>query len=165
MSLPRGQIKDSNLKGFEFLLFQSHHDDYYNMSADAVRGIQEETVLSKLFFHPDNVDLIQRMIIKKVFDESTGKYLIEKQDESDLEVIMRSIFLQHARHVASNIPGQIYELNCFVVDDVVPGIMSMIDSQFGYLERTFGPRQIMDNPECASNAGLRTLPSVTRTFK
>uniref|UniRef100_A0A6C0C9H9 Minor capsid protein P8 central region domain-containing protein n=1 Tax=viral metagenome TaxID=1070528 RepID=A0A6C0C9H9_9ZZZZ len=147
-----------------FLMFQSHYTDYYNMSKDCVKGIQEETILSKIFFSPQNVDLLQKQIIGTVFKRTNGAYLIEKQNEEDLQVVMRSMFLQHARHVADHIKEQIQELNNLVTDDVVPNIISEVNQYIGYLDRTFLPRQIMDHPECVSSAGMRTLPSVTRTF-
>jgi Family of unknown function (DUF5761) len=147
-----------------FLLFQAHHDDYYNMSQESLRGIQQESILSKVFFHPKNVDLIQKRIIIEVFRKTNGAYLIEKQNEEDLQIIMRSMFLQHARHVPDHIKEQIRELDNLVVDDVVPNVISEVNAYIGYLDRTFSPRQILDRPENVSNAGLRTLPSVTRTF-
>lgn len=168
MSLPKGAINKPmnqfDIMKTPFVLFQSHTDDYYNMSQESVRGIQEETILSKVFFHPKNVALVQKQLIGEVFRRTDGSYLIEKQNEEDLQIIMRSIFLQHARHIPDNIPGQIQELNNLVVDDIVPNLVSEINGYFGYLERAFGPRQIMDRPENVSNAGLKTLPSVTRTF-
>jgi hypothetical protein len=147
-----------------FLLFQSHRDDYYNMSQDSVKGLWDETILSRAFFHPKNVDNVQRQIIAEVFRRTDGAYLIEKQEEKDLQIIMRSMFIQHARHVPDHIALQIQELNNLVVDDIVPNVISEINAYFGYLERAFAPRQILDRPECISNAGLRTLPSVTRTW-
>lgn len=168
MSLPPGTLQKA-MKQFDimkapFLLYQSHQDDYYNMSQESVRGVQEETILSKVFFHPRNVDLVQKQIILEVFRKTNGAYLIEKQAEEDLQVIMRSMYIQHARHVPDHIKEQIQELNNLVTDDIVPNVISEINAYFGYLERTFAPRQILDRPECISNAGLKTLPSVTRTW-
>lgn len=168
MSLPKGAINKPmnqfDIMKTPFLLFQSHHDDYYNMSQDSLKGIQVETVLSKLYFSPENVDIIQKQIILKVFRETDGAYWIEKQNEEDLQVIMRSIFLQHAKHLPYDITNQIRELNNITVDDIVPNVITEINAYYGYLERAFAPRQILDWPESASNAGLKTLPSVTRTF-
>ncbi|XWV25041.1 hypothetical protein QJ856_gp0737 [Tupanvirus deep ocean] len=168
MSLPKGAVKKSmnnhEIMKTPFIMFQAHKDDYYNMSQDSLRGVQEESILSKVFFHPKNVDLIQKQIIIDVFRKTNGEYLIEKQNEADLQIVMRSVFIQHARHLPDNIKGQIRELNNLVVDEVVPGIVSEIMAHFGYLQRAFGPMQIMDRPENVSNAGLRTLPSVTRPF-
>lgn len=168
MSLPKGAIKkqmnNCEIMKTPFIMFQAHKDDYYNMSQDSLRGIQIESKLSKVFFHPKNVNLIQKQIITNVFRKTNGEYLIEKQNETDLQIVMRSIFIQHARHLTNNIKGQIRELNNLVVSEVIPGIVSEIMAHCGYLERTFGPMQIMDRPKNVSNAGLKTLPSITRIF-
>lgn len=169
MSLPKGAINKSlnqnEIMKTPFIVFQSHFDDYYNMSQDSLRGIQQESILSKVFFHPKNVDLIQKQIIIEVFRRTNGSYLIEKQDEADLQIVMRSIFLQHAKHIPNNIKEQICELNNLVVNEVIPGIISEIKAYFGYLESVFGSRQIMERPENVSNTGLKYLPSVTRIFE
>lgn len=168
MSLPKGAI-NKPMSQFEimktpFLMFQSHRDDYYNMSENSLSGIQVETTISRAFFSPKNVDRLQRQIIAEVFKRTKGEYLIEKQQEEDLQVVMRSMYIQHARNVPNDIPAQIQELNNLVTDDVVPGIISEINAYYGYLERAFAPRKIMDRPENVSNAGMRTLPSVSKTF-
>ena len=115
MSLPKGAITQSSnnqeIMKTPFLLFQSHKDDYYNMSQESLRGVQQETVISKVFFHPKNVDLVQKQLIMEVFRRTGGEFWIEKQDEKDLQVVMRSIYIQHARHLPDNIRGQIRELN------------------------------------------------------
>ena len=169
MSLPKGAINKSlnqnEIMKTPFIVFQSHFDDYYNMSQDSLRGIQQESILSKVFFHPKNVDLIQKQIIIEVFRRTNGSYFIEKQDEADLQIVMRSIFLQHAKHIPNNIKEQICELNNLVVNEVIPGIISEIKTYFGYLESVFGSRQIMERPENVSNTGLKYLPSVTRIFE
>lgn len=168
MSLPKGTIKKSmsneEIMKTPFVFFQSHQDDYYNMSHDSLRGVQKESVLSKEFFHPKNVDLIQRQIIKEVFNRTKGEYLIEKQNESDLQIVMRSIFFQKAKHYPNYIKQQVKELNYLVVDEVVPGIVSEIQMYMGYLDRAFGQIRPIDRPQNVSNTGTKTLPSVTRTF-
>jgi len=169
MSLPKNTINKKvidqvDIRKTPFLMFQSHKDDYYNMSQESVRGIQEETILSKVFFSPENVDLIQRRLIREVFKRTNGAYLIEKQFEPDLQIVMRSHFLQNARHVPDHIPEQILELDNLTLDDLIPNVISEINAYIGYLDRAFAPRQIMDLPECVSSAGTRTIPSVTQTF-
>lgn len=166
MSLPKGALMEvkGDITKTPFVMFQAHKDDYYSMGQQSLRGIQQESILSKLFFHPKNVDLVQKQIIMEIFWRSNGEYLIEKQNEADLQVVMRSIFLTHAKHLPYNIKEQIRELDYLVADEVVPGIMSEIKAHFGYLESVFGKRQIMDHPKNVSNAGLKTLPSVSRRF-
>lgn len=148
-----------------FLLFQSSPHDYYNMSQDSVRGVQQETLLSKVFFHPRNVELIQKRIIKEVFNRTNGEYLIEKQDETDLQIVMRSIFLQKANFCQDDIKEQVRILNNLVVDEVVPGIVSEIKMYMGYLDRAFSQPIPIERPKNVSNAGTKTLPSVSKTFE
>ena len=38
-----------------FLFIQAHKEDYYNMAQEAMRGVQEETILSKVFFSPQRL--------------------------------------------------------------------------------------------------------------
>lgn len=148
-----------------FVVFQAGPEEYYNMSQEAHKGILQESVLSRMFFHPKNVNIIQMRIIKDVFDKTKGKYLIEKQSEDDIMVVMRSMFLQHARHLEYDLDKQVDELNFYVIDDVAPGIISEIWAQEGYLKKVFEPREIMEHPINLSSSGTRTLPSVTTLFK
>ena len=148
-----------------FLFFQDHKDDYYTMGQEALRGVQEESILSRIFFDPLNVKIIHKLIRKKVFEASNGKYLIEDQDEADLMVVMRSMFLQMAKHFPFDIKDQIAELNDIVSDEVVPGIISEIRAYEGYLEKVFKPREIMDHPQNVSVGGLRILPSLTSIYE
>jgi hypothetical protein len=165
MTLPKGAINSQfNIMKTPFLMFQSHRDDYVNMSHDSLKGVQSESILSQLFFSPQNVNILQRRIIREVFERTDGAYLIEKQDEKDLQVIMRSMYIQHARHIPYGIKEQISELNNIVIDDIVPNVVSGVNAYYGYLDRAFGPREVMDLPQNTSMSGMKTIPSVTRTF-
>lgn len=162
MDLPQINLKkmsQNEIRKTPFVLFQSHYDDYYQMGNDSLQGIQQQSILSRLFFHPKNVEILQKMIIMDVFRQTNGAYFIKRQNQSDLQVVMRSMFIQHARHLQDHLTDQIRELNNLVVDDVVPNIITEILAYIGYLERTFGKRQILDRPECISNKGSKTLPS------
>lgn len=159
------QLSHQQMMKTPFLMFQANPNDYYNMSQESMRGIQEESILSKVFFHPKNVNLIQKQIIRDVFKKTNGDFLIEKQNEADLQIVMRSVFIQHAKNQPNNIKEQIIKLNNLVTDEVIPDIISQITAHVGYIDRIFSPIQIMDHPENVSNAGLKTLPSVTRTFE
>lgn len=167
MSLPKGAINKPTSKEITnapFLLFQCHKDDYHNLSRDNLRGVQQESLLSKVFFHPKNIKLLQRQIIKTVFTRTNGEFLIEEQDERDLQVVMRSIFLQKAKHYPTNIKEQVKELNDLVVDEVVPDIVSQLKMYIGYLDRAFNQPIPLERPKNVSKAGMKSLPSITKTF-
>jgi len=186
MTLPAGLLTDisynTDINKTPFVFFQSDPDDYHKyqktldiegntnfktdnsvaMSSGSVRGLQSESLLTTVFFHPKNIDHVQKKIIKHVYIATNGEYLIEQQNELDVLVVMRGVFIQNAKHLNNNIKHQITELDDIVVKEIVPGIVSELCAYKGYIRDVFGPTQIMDRPENVSNAGIKTLPSVMR---
>ena len=168
MSLPKNLIK-KQMNGHEmmktpFIMLQAHPDDYYDMSEQSLNGIRKEPLLSKVFFSQQNINLLQKRIITEVLKTTNGGYLIEKQNENDLLIVMQLIYSEHAKHLHNHIRKQISDLNDLVLDEIVPSIVSELKAYFGYLNDVFGPRKIMDRPENVSKAGLKILPSETRRF-
>lgn len=135
-----------------FVVFQT--DKFHELANTSIKDLQQPSLLSRVFFSPENVKLIQKQIIVEIFRRSNGKYLIDSQNESDLEVVMRSIFLQNAKHIECNIKQQIRELNNLVVEAVLPDIIAEIEMNIQYLARTFGPTEIIDRPKNVSQRGL-----------
>ncbi|AZL89371.1 hypothetical protein QKC54_gp0457 [Megavirus baoshan] len=166
MSLPKGALNKKNIDVVKtpFLMFQCNPQDYQKMTSNTNLENQIENKISKLFFSPKNIDLIQKQIIYNVFQETNGEYLIEKQNEADLVVVMRSIYYQYCKHLPDNVTGQILQLNNLVVDEVTPDIVSEIKAHFGYLDRAFGKFEPMDRPQNVSNTGTKTLPSITNIY-
>lgn len=99
----------------------------------------------------------------EIFKKTNGKYMIEKQDETDLSPIMKWIYSEHGKSYCvkpSDVRKEVTFLDNLVVKEVVPGIMSNIVSYLRYMKDVFGQRQILDRPINVSNAGSRLLPSV-----
>jgi hypothetical protein len=165
MTLPSGYVNKENLAKTPFLLFQAHKDDFYNYSQESVRGVFKESDLSKLFFHPKNIEIVQRQIILEVYKNTNKKYFIEPQDPISLQVIMRSALITWGQFKQDDLTGQIRKLNKIVVEQVTPNIIAEIGAYFHYLKMTFEPREIMDHPKCVSNSGTKTLPSVTDIYR
>ena len=87
---------------------------------DAMIGNWENTALSDAFFSTGNMEIVQNALRNGVYAMSNGAYLIGPQDCDNLKMIMRSVFLQSAMNLATDIPGQIAALNKVVVDMFVP---------------------------------------------
>lgn len=166
MSLPKGTIVNiHNIDVAPFVVFQMHPDDYKKISHQNKTKTAEfrDTLLYKVFFHPKNIELIQKEIIAEVFRRTEGEFMIEKQNENILRTIMQHVFSRYIRYFSEDeIKKQIKKLNKYVVDEVVPEIISQIKFHKSYLERTFCPLQIMEHP--LSTKVHRTLPSVTSIF-
>ncbi len=130
----------------------------------AFRGIFTETLLNQVFMSQENMDLIQDMIRLGVYKRSNKEFIIGKQSEIELQIIMRSIFLQYAKNRPNDIKGQIKELNNLVIQDSVPDVLSQIVAYKHYLHDASNTYQPNALPENMSSAGRKILPSVTRTF-
>jgi hypothetical protein len=148
-----------------FLFTQDHKNDYWGAAQEATKGLVTENILSRIFFSPDNYRLIQRMLRYAVYHASHKKYLIEDQNEQELTIVMRGIFLEFARHLPYKYKEQIMELNYRTVDDLVPNILTEIEAHEGYLNHIMKPREIIDRPVNASITGIKGLiPSVMTIY-
>ena len=128
--------------------------------ADMLRGNWESTPLSDSFFSPANVDRIQMLIRKGVYDQSKPKgYVIDKQSADELKIIMRAIYYQYARNLPSNIGDQVADLNEKVVNWCVPHILSAVDHYQFYLNDISQMPVPLAHSQNLSKAGTKSLPA------
>jgi hypothetical protein len=78
-------------------------------------SIWMENDVSKAFFSRSNVDYLQEHLRKGVYERSRGKFEIGIQDEDQLNIIMRGIFLQNSKNLDNKISQQVHELNKLVL--------------------------------------------------
>jgi hypothetical protein len=116
------------------------------------------------YFSEANMDRVQNMIRYHVWLGSNKRHIISKQSAIELEIIMRSIYLQHARNLPCKIGEQVHELNKMVVTWCVQKILSEVDQYLNYLQNLDTLPQELELPKNLSNKGTRTLRSVTTTF-
>jgi hypothetical protein len=83
---------------------------------DAMIGNWYDTKLSIAFFSAQNIKIIQNGIRAGVHHMSNGQYVIGEQNCDELKIVMRSIFLQNSKNLATGIPEQINALNKIVLD-------------------------------------------------
>jgi len=107
---------------------------------------------------------LQDKIRHGVFLQTNGEHTIGKQSNVELEIIMRSIFLQHAKNLDCKMREQIAELNSMVVAWAVPRIISEIKQNQTYLYDTSHLPVPIAHPVNLSSAGTKILRSVTTTF-
>jgi len=130
-----------------------------NPAQDLMRGNWGETILSKTFFGPENTKILQNAIRKEVYDRSKEKrWVIDEQSVDELQIVMRSLFLQYAKNLEYNIPGQIQALNNLVIDWCVPRILSEIGMYEYYLKDISKMPIPMEWPVSQSSAGTKSLP-------
>jgi len=96
-------------------------------------GIWNETILSKVYFSHDNIQVIQNGIRAGVYKRSNGQYLIGPQDCDSLKVIMRSIFLQYSANKPNNVKEQVTELNKLVLNFCIQQVYSEAQGYMKYI--------------------------------
>jgi hypothetical protein len=156
----------------EYPSFSKYQDDmnykgeeYYcgGNSSLAIGGLQmENSPVSELYFSRENMKRIQKQIKREVYNESEGKFNLKRdQDETDLLVAMRAVFLDNAKNLPTNIVRQVKELNKLTLDYIIPDMMTNIKQQVGYLRDISRPPDPIARPINVNRAGRKTLPSST----
>jgi hypothetical protein len=135
-------------------------------SSVALKGMQiESSNVSKLYFGKENIKRIQTMLKKAVYKETDKKFILETdQDENDLLIAMRAVYLTHASHLQNAVIRQVKILNAHTMDYIVPDLISNIRQHYGYLKEINEPIKPIPRPINVGKAGRKTLPSVTTIF-
>jgi hypothetical protein len=151
-----------NLKDIQMI--DRSNERMNNFQVEALYGIQETSQLNHLFFSKKNLDNIQNMIRYNVYVKSDNKHIIDNQSDIELEIIMRSIYLQHSPNLPNKITEQISYLNKLVSDWCVEQILPEINQYIGYIKEIEYMPVPIDLPLNLSSKGSRSLRSVTTTF-
>jgi len=153
---PSTQIRDYDLTS------QDKAEDSF--SKNALFGIQDPTPLAYYFFSKYNRQRVMDRIRYEVYLRSNYKYIIAPQNEQELQIIMRAFYLQYALNLNCQFKEQVEDLNTKVIEYCVPQIITEIQQYFGYLHDVQYMPIPIDLPKNLSNAGTRTLRSVSTTF-
>tara|TARA_B110000285_G_C15003501_1_gene552631 strand:+ start:286 stop:828 length:543 start_codon:yes stop_codon:yes gene_type:complete len=124
---------------------------------NAIKGIYSKNMLNQIYFSDANVQKIQNLIRYDVYNMSKKQFTISEQDKTQLQIVMRSIYLQYSRNLDTDIPKQVSELNKMISDYLVPKIISNIKQYLKYLQDKNGTYTVMEHPKNVSSAGLKSL--------
>ena len=117
-------------------------------SIDAVKGIIEETNVSRIFFSQKNIDVIQNTI--RYYVHKISGELISNQSHEQLFIIMRSIALQFGNFVTNNPIIEVKRLNKKVIDKCVNNIFTELKQYMGYVDDLTRLHVPLDNPHYAN---------------
>ena len=145
-------------------MFTENNNKKNKFKDGALKGIQEDSVLSQIYFSKSNMNILQNQIRFYVFKHSNGKHIIDRQSDIDLEIIMRSIYLQHSLNLNCNIKDQIKKLNDRVIGWSGPKILNEVEQYLGYIYSVENMPIPLERPKNLSIKGSRSLRSVTTTF-
>ena len=97
-------------------------------------GNWEDNVLSQVFFSKENIQILQNGLRAGVYKMSKNKYFIPPQNQDQLKIIMRSTYLQYAKHHPTDIAGQVEELNEIVWNYAIPFVYNECVAYLKYLQ-------------------------------
>jgi len=155
------------------LIFNQHYKDYdyyeedpkkNNIARDILKGILEISELSNFFFSKKNLDHLQYLIIREVRRLSEDKFKISRQDDNELLIVMRSIYLQYSKNLPYNIKEQVAELNKQVLLDVIPRVMVRIEQYLGFMRDNGRVAFPLARGQYVSSAGTRTTKGFSSVF-
>jgi hypothetical protein len=121
-------------------------------------------LLNQMFMSAENIENLQTRIRYAVWMASNKQHVIARQDDTELQIIMRSIYLTYGKNIPTNIKQQILDLNDLVVQEAVSKILSQIQQHIWYLYHKSTNTMPLAHPENMSTTGTRSLPSVTSLF-
>ena len=147
----------------DYPLYKENLPSRLNASV-ALRGSACNTPLATMFFSFANMQIVQNAIRYQVWERSNGQAVIGRQSDDELLIVMRSIFLQYAKHLPHHISEQIGELNEIVTSQIVPSILSEVTGHLIYLKDKFSGLTPLPPPVNVNIAGLKRNRSVTSTF-
>ena len=123
---------------------------------DALKGIQVKSELSNLFFSQSNIDYLQNTIRDTVY--SKYKYVISRQSDVELKIIMRSFYLQFSRNQDCNLQDQVTALNNMVLKDSLSIILTNIEQYLAYKKDISSLHVPMARSVSMSSAGTKSRP-------
>lgn len=144
ITVPPNRIEINNFNGTPFHLFENIGVTEDDSFSNSVCTMYSPTPVSNVYFSRDNIDFIQKHIIYGVELASKKEYKIQNQNETQLEIIMRSIYLQNSKNVPCHIADQVKYLNKLVIQYCVENIMSSIQSYIKYIDDVSESRPLMD---------------------
>ena len=137
-------------KPYDLFSGSSQHQD---TNVSIISNIIVPNALSRTFFSNDNVERLQNQIVNEVYRLSQKS--ISKQSYQELQIIMKSMYLQYSQNVKDDIEGQVLTLNKYVVDECVRIIVSNVIQYNKYITDITSPIPVMNLPQSVSNKGYK----------
>jgi hypothetical protein len=126
----------------------------HSFTSEAIKGIHTESGLSDIFFSSRNIEQVHAGIRYGVHKRT--KKVIDNQDEDELKVIMRSMYLQYSQNLSCKFEEQVSVLNHKVIDYCVPQIVTKMQQYFKYISDISTQPDYMTHPVNVSSKGEKT---------
>lgn len=130
-----------------------------NFNEEALKGIHTNNELANIYFSQENIDALQEAIRYMVNKKSCGKFVISRQSDSELKLIMRAFYLQEGKHKQYNVLEEVKELNTMVLNYAVPRVLQELGMYMHYKEDINKCPMPLARGEFISSKGSKQLVS------
>ena len=152
----RVELEDVNRNSYP--LFEQTKPYFPDQIEDqALMGVSCTTQLSCVFFSKMNVKNVQNQIRYQVWKRSGQKYVIAPQSETDLIIILRSIYLQYSKNLPDHVKEQVSSLNQKAIEFSVSNILTEVQQHLGYEQDITTLPIPLEHAANLSNAGTKVL--------
>ena len=128
-----GRVQTVNNNNYDaFQMYRQAAKQSKSFSTEAVTNVHVKNDISNVYFSQTNIDALQDGIRFYVWKKSCGKYLIDRQSDDELKVVMRSIYLEYAEHRQGHVLEQVRALNERVLEFCVSKILEEIGMYMFY---------------------------------
>lgn len=152
-----GRVKVLPNERIEIYPMSKGTDKKSDFNEEAIKGIHNNNPLSQVFFSQANIDALQEAIRYQVFKRSCEKHVIGRQSETELKVIMRATYLEHAKHRGYDVLPEVRRLNGLVLDFAVPRVLQEIKMYITYTNDINKLPVPMDRGSFESSKGQKFL--------
>tara|TARA_B110000285_G_scaffold53796_1_gene61334 strand:+ start:1752 stop:2513 length:762 start_codon:yes stop_codon:yes gene_type:complete len=112
---------------------------------DLLKGLQEVSPISKLYFSNNNIKAINDIIKYEIYKKTN--IVIDNPNKIELLIIMRSIYLQYSQNLNTNdVLAEVKYINKIVVNNVINKIEVEISSYENYIKDINKPNNILNRP-------------------
>ena len=155
--MSNGRVSDINLDNCNDIsnLYEEICDNLDQYKTESINHLLEKNETNQYYFSKSNIDLIQDNIRYEVYNKTN--YIIDRQSDRELSIIMRSIYLQYGHNNSKNLENEIKYLNKSVIDYSVPKIISNLTQYIGYKKDLSTLYTPMDNPIVDNVKGMNSL--------
>lgn len=118
-------------------------------------GIQGFTDFSRIYFSQQNIDWIQAHLRYAIYQKTRD--VIGLQDENELVLVMRSIYLEMSKNPQdpSEYSQSLLELNRNVITQLTPSVMNAVNIHKSYQNQALKVRTPMPHPVNANITGTK----------
>lgn len=144
----------------EIPAYQTKSINNQTFRSEATVGQIQRNPVSDLFFCADNINVLQDAIRYRVWIESDKKYVIGRQSDTELKIVMRSIYYQFSMNNSSDIVQQVRSLNAKVLEWVVPEVLSNVKQYEVYKKDASTLPVPMERAQLSTQKGTKVLEQV-----